>query len=208
LRFVLLVEGDTEKNTAAEFLRRWLDPRLIARVGIHVVRYKGNAELARKIVKAAQMHLDGPAQSEIVAVIGLLDLYGPNFYPDHLTTAAERYSWAKSHFEREVARERFRMFFAVHEFEAWLLSEPDIFPREIKSALPGKISRPEQVNFDEPPARLLDKIYKARLKKNYKKTTNGKELFAKLNPETATAKCPYLATMLEEMHTLAKAAGL
>ena len=154
------------------------------------------------------MHLDGPAQSEIVAVIGLLDLYGPNFYPDHLTTAAERYSWAKSHFEREVARERFRMFFAVHEFEAWLLSEPDIFPREIKSALPGKISRPEQVNFDEPPARLLDKIYKARLKKNYKKTTHGKELFAKLNPETATAKCPYLATMLEEMHTLAKAAGL
>jgi len=26
MKFVMIVEGDTEKQTAAEFLKRWLDP--------------------------------------------------------------------------------------------------------------------------------------------------------------------------------------
>ena len=47
-----------------------------------------------------------------------------------------------------MSLEKFRLFFAVHEFEAWLLSQPDIFPREIKNALQNRIAQPEQVNFD------------------------------------------------------------
>jgi len=46
------------------------------------------------------------------------------------------------------------------------------------------------------------------LKQNYKKVTDGKDLFARLDPAIAINKCPYLKTMLEEMLTLAKAAGL
>ena len=100
------------------------------------------------------------------------------------------------------------MFFAVHEFEAWLLSQPDIFSAAVKRSLPKKIAQPETVNFNEPPSKLLNRVYKDRTKKTYKKTTYGKDLFAKLDPLVAVKKCPHLKTMLEEMLSMAQTAGL
>ncbi len=208
MKFVLLVEGETEKQAAAAFLKRWLEPQLTQRVGMQVVHFAGWAEMARKLVAKAQKFLDGPDQTEIIAVIGLLDLYGPGFYPTHVGSPQDRYAWGVQHFQQSVARPKFRMFFAVHEFEAWLLSQPEIFALEVRNAFPGRIAQPEQVNFVEPPAKLLDAIYKRRLKQNYKKVTDGKDLFARLDPAVAVSKCPYLKAMLEEMLTLAKAAGL
>jgi hypothetical protein len=208
MKFVLLVEGDTEKDVAAEFLKRWLDPQLEQRVGIQVVRFKGYAELARKLAAKARMHLDGPKAEDIIAVIGLMDLYGPDFFPSHARTADERYEWGVQHLESEVDRQRFRMFFAVHELEAWLLSQPDVFPREVRSAFPGKIAQPETVDFDQPPAKLLDELYRARLRRSYKKTTYGKDLFARLDPAVAVQKCPRLNEMLNAMLTMARDAGL
>jgi len=207
MKFVMLVEGATEKQTASEFLKRWLDPQLKQRVGIQVVAFSGYAELARKLVDKARAHLDGPKAGEIIAVIGLLDLYGPDFYPGHLKSATERYEWGVTHFEKQVGRDRFRMFFAVHEFEAWLLSQPEIFPVEVRDSFPGKVVQPETVNFNEPPAKLLERLYSQRLGRNYKKTTYGKALFSKLDPAIAVAKCPRLKFMLHEMLQLAKAAG-
>jgi hypothetical protein len=156
----------------------------------------------------ARMHLQGPKRSEVVAVIGLLDLYGPTFYPLDRTTVDERFAWAKEHFEKEVNLEKFHLFFAVHEFEAWLLSQPDIFSRDITNAFPSKIEHPERVNFAEPPAKLLDRVFQQQTRRNYKKTTYGKQLFAKLDPNIAIGKCPYLKALLDEMLALAKAAGL
>ncbi len=207
MRFVLLVEGHAENVAAGEFLRRWLDPKLTTRVGVKVVNFKGNATLVRKIVAKAQDYLDGPDAPEIIAVIGLLDLYGLDIYPPKLTTAKERHDWAVKDIQRQVNRQKFRMFFAVHEFEAWILSQPDIFPRSVRDALPKAISQPEGVNFNEPPAKLLNKVYRSCTGKNYKKTTYGKTLFGKLDPIVAAGKCPYLKDMLAEMLQLAKAAG-
>jgi Domain of unknown function (DUF4276) len=209
MRFVLLVEGQTEKDSAADFLKRWLDPQLTQPVGVQVVTFNGYAEFARKAPTKARMHLEGPKQAEIIAVVGLLDLYGPEFYPPDKTTADDRFVWGKAQFEGKVGLDRFRMFFAVHEFEAWLLSQPEVFPRNVASALPtAKTAQPERVNFNEPPAKLLDRVYTQTTKKNYKKTTYGKQLFAKLDPLIAVQKCPYLKVMLDEMLRLAKAAAL
>lgn len=208
MKFILLVEGKTERGAAAAFLKRWLDPQLRQPVGIQVVSFDGYPDLVRKMATKAGMHLEGPKRSEIIAVIALLDLYGPTFYPPDKTGAAERFAWGKHHFEKQVDLDRFRFFFAVHEFEAWLLSQPDIFPREIKNALLAKVVRPEQVNFDEWPAKLLDRIWKQQTNRTYKKTTYGKQLFEKLDPAVAAAKCPCLKAMLDEMLTMAKAAGL
>lgn len=151
MRFILLVEGKTERDAAAGFLKRWLDPQLRHPVGIQPVPFDGYADLVRKMATKARMHLEGPKRSEVVGVIGLLDLYGPTFYPPDKTSADERFAWGKEHFENEVNLEKFRLFFAVHEFEAWLLSQPGIFSREIKDALPNKVAQPERVNFVEPP---------------------------------------------------------
>ncbi|MEX2120204.1 MAG: DUF4276 family protein [Pirellulales bacterium] len=206
MKFLLLVEGETEKRAIPDFLKRWLDRNLTQRVGIQPIRFRGHAHFMREMAIKARMHLHGPKQDELIAVLGLLDLYGPD-YPEDLTTAEQRQAWGVRHCEKQVNDDRFRMFFAVHEVEAWLLSQPENFPEKVRNAFPTKVANPEMVDFEEPPAKLLDRIYKQRLKKGYKKTVNGRELFAKLSPAVAREKCPYLQAMLDEMLEMAKAKG-
>ena len=100
---------------------------------------------------------------------------------------------------------RFFQFFAVYEVEAWLLSEPKNFPFVIQKAFTNKIDHPETVNFDEPPAKLLERLYSSYVKRTYKKVVNGKELFGRLDPDVAYQKCPKLKVLLDKMLELARA---
>ncbi|HKV38855.1 MAG TPA: DUF4276 family protein [Blastocatellia bacterium] len=203
MKFILFVEGHTEKKALPDFLKRWLDARLPQPVGIKPVRFEGLAELWRDAPRKARLYLNGPDRDDICGVISLLDLYGPEFYPDHVKSARDRYKWAKEEMEKRVGHPKFRQFFAVHETEAWLLSNPEIFPAEIRDALKPKSAQPETVNFDDPPAKLLERLYWEKLKRTYKKTTNGKQLFDKLDPAVAYARCPRLKDMLDEMLKMA-----
>jgi len=144
----------------------------------------------------------------VIAAIGLLDLYGPTFYPPDQKSASERYAWAKRHLEEKVGHPRFRQHFAVHETEAWLLSNPENLPDQVRKALPGRCSRPEDVNFDEPPAKLLDRLYRAKLSRRYIKTADGADLFHVLQPEHAARKCPSLQALLDDMLALAQERGI
>jgi len=205
MKFLLFCEGATEKKALPSFLKRCLDSHLSQPVGITPVKFEGWRDLYGGVKKKSHLRLQ---EKDVIAVISLLDLYGPTFYPEHLKASDKKHDWAKKHIEDIVGHERFKQFFAVHEVEAWLLSKPDLFPNEIRSGLPGKIAKPETVNFDEPPAKLLDRLYQDRLKRSYKKVVHGKELFDKLSPDTVRSKCPRFAMMLDEMLVLAKAAGL
>ena len=100
------------------------------------------------------------------------------------------------------------MFLAVHELEAWLLSDPGIFPAAVCQRLKNDHREPEKVNFDRPPSKYLKELYLSSGKTGYKKTTEGKKLFSRLNPDLAHGECPHLAQMLDEMLRLAKEAGL
>jgi len=203
VKFILFVEGYTEKKALPAFLKRWLDPQLQQSVGMQTVRFEGWAELRKDVCKKAHLYLNGPGREDILAVIGLLDLYGPTFYPGHLVNAEDRNRWAKKDIEDEVNHPRFRQFFLVHEVEAWLLSQPELFPSEVRRAFPGKIAQPESVNFQQPPSGLLQKLFKEKLKQTYKKVTHGKNLFDKLDPSVAYNKCPNLKELLDEMLRLA-----
>ena len=203
MKFILFVEGHTEDKALPAFLKRWLDVRLPQPVGIKPVRFEGWAELRREVKRKAHLYLNSPRASEIIAIISLFDLYGPTFYPSHITTAGERYDWAKQEIEQEVNHPKFRQFFAVHETEAWLLSELDLFPTEVSGGFPGRVIEPETVNLNEPPAKLLNRLYRDKLRRTYKKVTHGKELFDRLNIETAYDKCPKLKELLDEMLKLA-----
>lgn len=178
MKIVLFVEGHTEKKALPEFFKRWLDPRLSEPVGIKVVRFEGWRDYDSEIATKVRLHLSGKTGVDVVAAIGLLDLYGPLFYPRGVSEPAERYVWAKEHFEARVNEPRFRQHFAVHETEAWLLSDRRLFPPEVAAALPGKCARPETVNFDEPPAKLLGRLYREKLRTTYKKTIDGANRFA------------------------------
>ncbi len=201
MKLVLFVEGYTERALPA-FFKRWLDPRLAQPVGIKVVRFEGWRNYVDEIARKVELNLSGRSGADVVGAIGLLDLYGPTFYPPHIVSVEERYAWAKQHLEAKVGAPRFRQHFAVHETEAWLLSDPGLLPKAVAAALPGRSSRPETVNFNEPPARLLERLYREKLQRNYKKVTDGANLFEKLAPEVALARCPYLKVLVEEMEAL------
>lgn len=203
MKFVLFVEGHTEDKALPKFLKKWLDPRLEKPVGIKTVRFEGWAELVKDSPQKALMHLNGPDKNEIIAVIALLDLYGPTFYPKKLTSTDERYDWAKKYLEEKVDHPKFLQFFAVHETETWLLANPDLFPLEVKRALPAKVANPEAVNFDEPPGKLLERLYTQKTGRRYKKVTHGRELFGRLDPGVAYGKCPRLRELLDVMLGLA-----
>jgi len=206
VKFIVFVEGHTEKKALPDFIRRWLDARLPQRLGLKTVRFEGWPELWRGAPRKARLYLNGPGNEDIIGVISLLDLYGPTIYPKNKQTAQERCDWAKAEMERQVGLPGFRQFLAVHETEAWLLSQPAIFPEPVRDGFPGNTKHPETVDFDEPPAKLLDRLYRNRLKQTYKKVTHGKALFDKLDPNDAYARCPRLKELFDEMLAMASEA--
>ena len=208
MKFILFCEGHTEQKALPAFLKRWLDPRLRVPVGIQPVRFDGWSDLIDGAPRKAGLYLSGPKSDDVVGVIGLLDLYGPTIYPGGVETIADRYTWMKQHVESKVDLPKFHMFCAVHEIEAWLLSDPQLLPPKVAAALPGKANNPETVNFSEPPGKLLDKLYREKTKSAYKKVVYGSNLFSCLNPDTARDKCPYLAELLNQMLIMAKNVGL
>ena len=206
MRLVLLVEGPTEKAVAA-FLKRWLDARVDPKIGIQTSKPAGGGcRLVDDMPKKANLYLSDPKASDLIGVVGLLDLYGLAHSPG-LTSVAERLDWWTGEIEKRVNHPRFRVFFAVHEIEAWLLSEPAIFPRDVRTELPKEIKDPERVDFEEPPAKLLQRVYRKVTGREYKKVTQGTELFRKLDPDVACAKCPQLRKMLNHILEDAVRAG-
>ena len=201
MKFILFTEGHTEHKAVPEFLKRWLDPKLSEPVGIQSVRFDGWAELVKDSPVKAELYL---SKDDVIAVVALLDLYGPTFYPGDKNTPDKRYRWAKQHLEEKVGQERFFQFFAVHEVEAWLLSDPSIFPTSVRTQVKKLSQFPEQVNNTNPPAKRLNDIYSRQTKRRYKKVVYGKDLFAKLDPDKAYGKCPYLKELLDGMLKLAK----
>ena len=100
MEFILLVEGHAEKKVLPEFLKRRLDARLKQRVAVKTVNMDGFGNFKKDAAKKARMHLEGPDRDQIIAVIGLIDLYGPeksDFYPSDKTSISERYNYAKEY---------------------------------------------------------------------------------------------------------------
>lgn len=76
MKFILFCEGDTERKALPNFLKRWLDPRLGKPIGIKPVGFAGWPELVKDAPTKARLHLNN---NDVIAVISLLDLYGPTF---------------------------------------------------------------------------------------------------------------------------------
>jgi hypothetical protein len=200
---VIFVEGHTEDKVLTNFLSKWLNDKLPEKLIIRTVNFKGYANFYKDVALRAHMHLKGPRSKELVAVIGLLDLYGPTIFPEGMILVDKKYRWAKKHIEKKVGSPRFRQHFAVHELEAWLLSNPAIFSAAIASEVEKVSKAPETVNSNQPPAKFLNNIYLEKINRTYKKITEGNRLFAKLDPEIVREKCPYFKLLTDDIYELA-----
>lgn len=208
MKFVLLAEGDLERKALPQFFKRWLDHRLAQSVRIDVDQIQGVGELIYFTERRAKKHLNDPKQ-DIIGVIGLFDLHGVALkFPDNIVNVNERVAWAKRDMETNVNHPKFRQFLAVHEIEAWMLSDPDIFPEPVADELKRKRKPPEEVNTTHSPSHLLKELYRTKFKRSYKKVDDGIRLFSNLNPDVAASRCPHLKSLLDEMLQLAQDAGL
>jgi Domain of unknown function (DUF4276) len=196
VKIVLLVEGQTEKYLPP-FLKCWLDSRTPERVAIRPVVFSGVANYMKDFARVARTEF---AETDASGVVGLIDFYASGLcYPDG--SIDERYAWAQRKLQSMVGDHRFRQHFAVHETEAWLFSQPEIFPREVAPELPKK--EPETINLQNPPSRVLREVYQRKLKTKYRKPTEGAKLYRKLDPELAASRCPHLKLLLDDLLGLA-----
>lgn len=204
----IFVEGDSERGdarrrTLGPFLHRWLDPQMPPgrKVGLSIVKFKGCSNFLDDVGDKAEQHL---ASRKANVVFGLVDLYGlpPNRIDfSKCSSVAEKVNVARQYIRGLIPtafRSRFRQHFAVHELEAWLLADPRLWPNDIRAKISAK--PPEEVNFQEPPARFLKRL----LRGDYKKTTTAMNLFPRLDLELARSKCPYLKLLLDDLLRVAK----
>lgn len=64
------------------------------------------------------------------------------------------------------------------------------------------------MNFDEPPAKLLERLYREKRKRTFRKVIDTTDLLGKLDPAAVYDKCPAFKALLDDMLARAKAAGL
>lgn len=205
MRLVLFVEGQTEKSSIGDFIKRGLDPKLPQPIGITIVSFNGVGEYLSKIRNRVWLYLSGKQGKEVIAAVGIIDLYGPTIFPSKLAPP-EKSIWGKRMLEEQVGHPKFRQYFAVHETEAWLLAHKEILPRAIMERLPGRCSQPELVDSKQPPSKLLRRLYQRYLNRPYLKIIDGENLFRRCDPNIVAAKCPHFAQMLKDLEQLARAA--
>lgn len=199
-KILLFVEGYTEEELP-EFFKRWLDPRLNEPMSLKTVRFEGVGDYLRSYGKMAETRLK---PGDIGFIFGLLDLYGLPEKFIYGNNSAEKIKTARQRIEDQLppgVKSRFAQHFAVHETEAWLLSRPDLFPGV--NIPPSWGNKPEEINFDHPPAKRLEKLYREK-KLKYKKTTMAKNLFPQLDPQLVAGKCHYLSQLLHDLLTQAQ----
>lgn len=208
MRFVFLVEGKTEKESLKAFFHRWLEDNGCSGIGIDIFSHRNASRLFAEAPTRAADLLNGPYGNDIIAVFSLMDLYGAGIYPDDMQTVEERYEWGKREMEGRFPSSKYKHFFAVHETEAWLLSQPNHFPAGVKEGLRKHAKAPEKVNFDQPPAQRIGEQYIKHVGRGYGKVRDGSRILKdkKFDPSIAAGVCPYLKQLLDEMLRFAKEA--
>lgn len=198
-RIILLVEGPSERASLPGFFSRWLRRRISAAPAVEATPFNGSGDYRKHFAQRASRAI---GSGQCLGVLGLLDLYGSGLdYPAE-ATVPDKCRWARRHLEEAVPSPRFRQHFAVHEMEAWLLSDPGIFPPAIRGQLPS--AEPEDVDFEDHPSALLGRTYWRILGRRYSKTVDGATLFRALDPELAASRCPHLRMLLEDLLHLAR----
>lgn len=207
-RIFLFVEGDTERgdarnSTLPAFFHNWLDPSLPpgSKVGVQARKFQGVSNYLDDVGQTTEQYL---SEGRANFVVGLLDLYG--LPPERIdlsdcTTVAEMVVKARNQIHQLIPpniRPQFRQHFAVHEVEAWLLAYPEKWPKEIRAQIAKR--PPEQVNFNEPPARFLKRL----LGGSYRKTVHAKNIFPFVNPAVAIGKCPFLKRLADDLLAIAE----
>lgn len=223
-RLLILAEGQSEEI----FARRTLVPHLSAfgvYANVTVLRtkrimsggsFRGGVSSYAKIRKnVIELLKDSSA-----CVTTLLDYYGlPKDFPQFTEilpisglSAQERAARLQEAFAADIGHRHFIPFLALHEFEAWLFSNPQTVAHHFGNpALTARLTEvviqagaPEEINNNpdtHPSARIEQMI------PNFKKTSDGPTILHKVTLGSIRAACPHFGHWLAVLEGLNNPVG-
>ena len=192
-RWCLFVEGQTEKMgierllTAQGYKGRFAKRQIIA--------LNGRGKFFSRTL-AGQL-LERSRGGALVAIL-LVDLYP--LRPDGRTPEALKRSLRElvlSSLERMGGGLRdLRVHVAVHDFEAWLIGDPEAVEKVLQRRM-NLPKSPEKIDGERPPKKFLEAY-------GYKETTHGPRMAELLNPERVAERCPSFRAFWEDITGLLK----
>jgi len=220
-RVLILVEGQTEERfvkdvLAPAFLNRGLYffPTILVTKRVKGgSNFKGGVTTFGKFRNDTQRLLNSAGDALVTTV---LDYYGlPTDFPGMNTRPSGPPIARVTHIEQAIllhfgSPTNFLPFLALHEFEAWLFSSPDVMPRVMTenhkqpqfSAIRTNVSTPEDIN-ERPefaPSKQIESLFPA-----YKKTLHGPMAAGRIGLDQIRVECPHFATWIDHLETFAAA---
>lgn len=221
-RLHIVVEGQSEEI----FVKQTLTPYLAER-GVHLASpvvvwtkrlpmgggYRGGVSRWNQ-VRNSLLPLTHDSNAWVTT---LFDFYGlPDDFPGYQDARKsgaphDQVVALEGRFSSEIADPRFIPFFALHEFEAWLFTAPNVVAEhfgniELATELQRAVSHagePELINHGKdthPKARLQG------LSIGYGETSDGPALLEKIGIPTIRNACPHFASWLSRLEALGQIA--
>jgi len=202
-RIVILCEGDTEEIAIKYFIRRQWEADNLRAIGLHPINLNGKLEDVFAYVPRYRR------DSQVIAVFTLIDLYGMNRVQhglqDGLADKVARVkTWLRNDFEADYG-DFFYPHVSVHEVETWLLAEGECLAKRLKDAKIQPNPNAEAQNFDNPPSRRIDNLFKHhRRNDGYHKINDGIALFKCLQFEPVFKSCQYFREFYNGLKSVAQ----
>lgn len=198
-RIAIVVEGATE-TTFKPAIRRFLETTLAGTMPrMDFVPQDGRlpkGPALRRLVQNLLRDHDG--------VVALTDVYTGTIPPDFKDAAD-----AKRRMREWVGQEpRFYPHAAQFEAEAWLLPYWPRIQAIAGSTHPPPSGSPENVNHDQPPARLLNAVFQGGTKRRrYSKLRDGAAILRDQDIGVAAAVCAELRAFLDTLRAISAGAS-
>jgi hypothetical protein len=203
-RIVILCEGDTEEIAIKHFIRRQWEADGLRAIGLHPINLNGKLEEVFAYVPRYRR------DSQVIAAFTLIDLYGMNRVQqgsqDSLAVKVARIkTWLRKDFGVDYM-DFFYPHVSVHEVEAWLLAEGECLAKRLKDAKIQPNPNAETQNFDNPPAKRIDNLFKHhRRNDGYHKINDGNTLFKCLQFGPVYKSCQYFREFYDELRSVGQA---
>jgi len=201
MRIKILCEGRTEEGLR-KLLAKAVD---IQGCGIKIKPYEGIATLLRKLEDRIKAELLSGAQ----VVFCLVDYYHYPL-PDEMRhlPIVKRIEAIKSDMTSQIdstCHLMVRCHVVVHEVEAWILADEQVLAQRLKTKNLSPWNQPEIVNDMKPPAKVLEELFRTRLKRRYDKYKDGVDLLGKIDWQKVSEKCPTFKQLVADLKSYCEA---
>lgn len=222
-RLTVLVEGQTEK----EFVKKILAPHLANHGTLAYPIAFGTSAIPTGIPswgKALRDIRNALRGNEYCTT--MVDLYAmPSNWPGKVQSRTMPWNQRGSFIQQELSNEvlqamgsefiadKFIPYVQVHEFEAYLFSDPDLLAQKLSqfaddpfvdfrgavAAVIANTQSPEEINdhYDTCPSRRIENVFSS-----YRKAIHGWQIVQRIGLESIALKCPNFAQWLHSLETL------